>query len=483
MAAVRRRAWSGGYRQWVSGNTGAPSGTTISSTTDTPSSYSVGERPLAVEEESAEGLDQERAMELPQELAETLRLHIRGLVEEFSACADGNFSAPDRWLSELQVAWLFRLADLDASGRRIFISRQLQHLVQSWNSALRAITTSIVRACFSGFSSQDQEEATVAPPEAPEFVRFVETTLLKMLTFVDAIAAPLNVDDPSCQQHTVSTNKEGAAEKLRTLLDVHDALSRASTQIVMSFSSSPYVGSTRITDDMEGLLSAELGKLDEAVSDTVDHIRTAVMSSLGDDSSWGTAHTLLPSPNIHKVTRSVVNYVKALHPANYAHHHREGDMIFLTSLIMEMVASLEQKLTKVSQTFSDQSIRFLFLINNTNFIGQQLHQDPTHKIDNYIESYLQVSWAPVLKCLNNPTFHCGFTRSSPIPKFQSKFQTIYTAQKLWKVPDPELRKRLREAIIGIVVSGFMEYLEDNNRITPGVPPQELQELLEELFEG
>ncbi|CAD6338232.1 unnamed protein product [Miscanthus lutarioriparius] len=102
-------------------------------------------------------------MELPQELAETLRLHIRGLVKEFSACADGNFSAPDRWLSELQVAWLFRLADLDASGRRIFISRQLQHLVQSWNSALRAITTSIVQACFSGFSSQDQEEATVAP--------------------------------------------------------------------------------------------------------------------------------------------------------------------------------------------------------------------------------------------------------------------------------------------------------------------------------
>ena len=128
-------------------------------------------------------------------------------------------------------------------------------------------------------------------------------------------------------------------------------------------------------------------------------------------------------------------------------------------------------------------LRFLFLINNTNFIGQQLHQDPTHKIDNYIESYLQVSWAPVLKCLNNPTFHCGFTRSSPIPKFQSKFQTIYTAQKLWKVPDPELRKRLREVIIKKVVTGFKEYLEDHNSITPGVTPQEVEEILQELFEG
>ena len=151
-------------------------------------------------------------------------------------------------------------------------------------------------------------------------------------------------------------------------------------------------------------------------------------------------------------------------------------------LILKMVTSLEEKLARVSQSFPDQSLRFLFLINNTCFIGQQVQHDLTRKIDWYIESYLQVSWAPVLKCLNNPTFHCGFTRSSPIPKFQSKFQTIYTAQKLWKVPDPELRKRLREAIIGIVVSGFMEYLEDNNRITPapGVPPQEL---LQELFEG
>jgi hypothetical protein len=60
---------------------------------------------------------------------------------------------------------------------------------------------------------------------------------------------------------------------------------------------------------------------------------------------------------------------------------------------------------------------------------------------------------------------------------------IYAAQKLWKVPDPQLRKRLREAIIGIVVSGFMEYLEDNNSITPGVSPQEVEEMLQELFEG
>ena len=46
-----------------------------------------------------------------------------------------------------------------------------------------------------------------------------------------------------------------------------------------------------------------------------------------------------------------------------------------------------------------------------------------------------------------------------------------------------LRKRLREAIIDKVVSGFTKCLEDNSRITLGVTPQEVAEMLQELFEG
>jgi len=59
------------------------------------------------------------------------------------------------------------------------------------------------------------------------------------------------------------------------------------------------------------------------------------------------------------------------------------------------------------------------------------------------------------------------------------FQSTYAAQKLQKVPGPELRERLRQAIIERVVPGFTEYLEDNNRITP----QELEKMLQELFKG
>jgi hypothetical protein len=371
------------------------------------------------------------------------------------------------------------------------------------------ISTSICK-CFSS-ELHSEEEASVGPPAASELAQFVKATLVKMFTFVHAIAAlaPRNVDDPSGQQHVFSSSVVGAAEKLRALLDVRDALSVASEQIMMSFTSSPCSQFTRVTCDLGGFLSAELGKLDRAIRDAFDPIRTALIPSLDDNScSWGTTRILQSSTDIHKVTISVINYIyilspKSLFPVNFEPHHGDmcsvllpqKDMCSMTAtLIMEMVGSLEEELARVSNLFSDQSLKFIFLINNFYFIRQRLEEigtigdlthflnSLTHKINRYIHSYLQVSWAPVLKCLRNSTIHC-FKRNSPLRKFQSKFQKTYAAQKLWKVPDTELRKRLREAIIGIVVSGFLEYLEDNNSITPGVTPQELQEMLQELFEG
>ncbi|CAD6335319.1 unnamed protein product [Miscanthus lutarioriparius] len=518
MAAIWRRAWRSkkvsstgrGYGDGalppIHGSSGSSTNTSGTRTTLTlsTSAYTTSSEPVRDEEE-------ESGMELRQEEVVKTRRHMRGLVEEFRAGADGNATAPDRWLSELHVAWLLRPADaepeLGASGQRILVPRE----TRSWILALQVIRTS-VRTCLSGLYSDD--EATVGPPAAvPEFVKFLKVTLLKMLTFVDAIVAldPLNVDGASSQQHVSSSSVVlvvmEAAEKVRALLDVRHALSAASQHIMIAFCSSPYVQSTKVADDIGGLLSAQLCKLDQAIRDTFDHIRTAVARSLDDDYSpratGATQTTLLQSsPAIHKVTRSVTNYIntvlstEALLTANYARH--QGDTSSLTTLTMEVVGSLEEELARVSQSFPDQSLRIIFLINNSYLIRQLLDtswpprlldltylrfsNSLTNRIDRYIQSYLQVTWAPVLECLHNPTFRC-FTRDSPLPKFESKFQSTYAAQKLWKVPDPELRKRLREAIIEKVVSGFKEYLEDHNSITRGVTPQEVEEILQELFEG
>ena len=143
-----------------------------------------------------------------------------------------------------------------------------------------------------------------------------------------------------------------------------------------------------------------------------------------------------------------------------------------------MVSSLEEKLANRLESFPDHGLRVLFLINNTRFIWQQLHplllgmerhmSVLARRIEDYIQRYLQVSWAPVVSCLSDLAPLCfGRNYNSCLARFESEFQKTYSAQKLWKVPDPELRRRLRQAVTERVVSGFTEYLEHDNT-TPQV---------------
>lgn len=80
-------------------------------------------------------------------------------------------------------------------------------------------------------------------------------------------------------------------------------------------------------------------------------------------------------------------------------------------------------------------------------------------------------------------------KSSPLRKFELAFHETYTAQKLWKVPSPELRGRLRKTITERVVSGYREYLLEHPELKRLVSrgnsntPADLEEMLAELFEG
>jgi len=57
-------------------------------------------------------------------------------------------------------------------------------------------------------------------------------------------------------------------------------------------------------------------------------------------------------------------------------------------------------------------------------------------------------------------------------------------QKLWKVPDPDMRKQIRKAIIEKVIPVFIQFLADNRISAPaGVTRKKLEEMLGELFEG
>lgn len=168
----------------------------------------------------------------------------------------------------------------------------------------------------------------------------------------------------------------------------------------------------------------------------------------------------------------------------------------VTNLITQMITSLQREPSTNSSpaSFPDESLRFLFLINNFHYLLQEFHTIQrlgfnmvsfTYDINYYINRYLHVSWEPVLKCLQDPaTLLLHYIYFSPIPKFEPKFQKTYSTQKLWKVPDPEMRRRLRKAIIDKVIPVFTQFLEDNDIATPpGFTPMKVEKMLGELFEG
>ncbi|CAL5050244.1 unnamed protein product [Urochloa decumbens] len=446
--------------------------------------------PPVVETEASE-VGQEQGVTVQDKARE----HIRDLIHESRGGDSGSATATDKWLSELRVSWVLHLAELEAaSARRTFISRRLQHTAHSWTLAVRLISRSVV--CFTGWCSSQEEEGVW--PTASEFVGFVSTIFLQMLPFVDVVVA-LDTTNPSSDH------------------SVREALSGASEQVLLWHlwlrSSPDGAEATRISGETSSLLLAKLDKLDEAIRETRDSIRAQSMSLTQEDDSWEISSGV-QSPDIHNVTRSVISYIIVLSTsydlpalvdprpptAHEASLHGKDDVpgdennASSIHIIMLMMRSLEKKLTRVSQTFQDQSLRFLFLINNFYFAWHQLRtnrlldapmQALTRQIDGYISSYLQAAWAPVLKPLHNHAL-CCFTGYSAKHKFESRFEKTYAAQKLWKVPDPELREELRTAIANKVISAFTSFWEKPGcgiSASSKLTPEKLEEMLKELFEG
>ncbi|CAL5073886.1 unnamed protein product [Urochloa decumbens] len=457
------------------------------------------------------------------------RERAKGVLEGFCH-GDGDIGALERWLSELGVGWVLGLADdaPSAAGTSLLRAQRNLTLTERWIWALTEITGSTVR--FVGELDVPGPVRLIrflplhekARKEKRRLVTFVEATILKMLPFVDALLAAGDPLDAAIADTADATNgtRTPSGSKLQILLDVRDAVSSASIGIDLCFQSWDScfqswdswveMETQRRSGEVLSLLSAKEQRLDEAIWNTMEKIRTSILND-DDDNRWG-IHTPQGSSDTCKVTRSLITYIKSLWDdywrvnhivrtaaklGNYVPERDTSSSLLsaeqdktdpLTTLAMEMVSSLQVKLAKRSEPFPDHSLRLLFLINNTHFMWQHLHPlfrmkfhvaVLTTKIEDYIQKYLQVSWAPVLSCLY--TRHYYFRTSSP--NFDSEFQKTYTAQKLWKVPDPELRTRLREAIVEKVVSGLTRYLEGNNIISPGITPQEREEMLLELFEG
>ncbi|CAN6192372.1 unnamed protein product [Urochloa humidicola] len=443
--------------------------------------------------------------------------HIQILVKEFfrgpsAKCSieDADMSVLERWFKELGVGWVLHLVDGAPAGRL----DQSTLGVSSWIRALTEIMDifCLMTSLFPGHGSVDEEEPSTESEEQDmteqaQFASFTQQALLKLLAFVDFTDA-LSLSCDALIGNRAFPPAPARYEKLHALLQVRYTLSKALSQIRYS---SPSAEVERILGEIVSVLSAKEAKVGEAIWTQVEEIRTRILESIEDAEDPSYTQTIRGLSGIHKATSSMMAYVRFLldggviifssvasvvsEAASRGKYVPQiGDETPLRSLAAEMVSSVQEKLANKSEAlFPDQSRRFLFLINNSSFILNQLCYPYnftgslkaafSEKEEGYIESYIQVSWAPVLACLSNPTPRRLGKKYSPLHQFESKFQKTCATQKLWKVPYPGLRKKLREAIIDKIVPGYTKYIEGNKKTTPKFTPQNLEEMLQELFEG
>jgi hypothetical protein len=329
-------------------------------------------------------------------------------------------------------------------------------------------------------ASSQEEEVTL-------FARFAEVSVLRMLTFVDAVC------------HAVPTYY-WAPEALPGMLQVYACVADASPTVLALFKQA--ASSTTVFEGMNAAFLRKRTNLSNTIWSLMGMVRASFFTEdccrISLESS---------GPGVHETTRLMMNYIAllwsnqgALNLVLQDHHFsvfvsEDEGFNSVVSLIIDMISSLEKHLVDASHSIAEHGLRYIFLMNNCDFITQQVRSldlpawfpSDDSKIQGYIDAYLHASWTPVLSCLY-VDIPFGPRRYASLSKFESQFNTICDSHRLWKVPDPELRKRLRKAIIEKVIPWYARYLEQRaatgRRTTSrSSTPHQLQEVLEELFEG
>lgn len=177
----------------------------------------------------------------------------------------------------------------------------------------------------------------------------------------------------------------------------------------------------RLNIEMTSFLSAKRDKATEAIGGTMEDTWARILESVEDSAC---SQTLNGLPDIHDATRSVTFhirylwlYYRSLYPTVLEaarssslgkYVTRIGDTIHpIDRLVIHKISCLEEKLAKRSQSFPDKGLRYLSLINNLCYVSERVHSAYvsavlTRKIEDYIQTYLQESWAPVLSCFTQP---------------------------------------------------------------------------------
>lgn len=345
------------------------------------------------------------------------------------------------------------------------------------------------------FNFDEQSQVALAGLES-QFSVFAEASLMKMLGFPDAVAS-----------------LESSPEKILRMIDIYSLVNDISPGLMVL-----------LTGESKKLVSDRILSVLETMGHAVRRILNNLISLIQKEESWKS--TVQPQlDDIHPVSQYVVTYINLLLENSTVLNlmmHGEDDMLAieglyhdsnpfaaedstsLVNIVGDLINTLDAMLEDRSKAYTAAGRRFIFLLNNANFVLQQGEtslQDflgaywseyRKRGIDRHIRSYLNASWEPVISCLaSNKSSNLMrgknsvFRKVSVLVEFNSLFQITYRTEKLWKIKSPQLRSTLRKSVCAKVISAYKGYIERHAELTRSAinAPEDLEDMLQDLFEG
>jgi exocyst complex protein 7 len=333
------------------------------------------------------------------------------------------------------------------------------------------------------------------------FNKIVKGFVMQLLNFGEAVA-----------------NGRRSPEKLFRILGMYDAMAHK----LPCFEA--MVTDEFVINKAKGVLCG----LGEAASGTFVEFKNAVHSEI-----W---ETPMQSGDIHPMTRYVIDYLKLLveygDTLKLLSESGEDDGFFVAlqndsdsdndiyndnselspvarRLLLLVMSSVQATLKAKSKLCEDSALKYIFLMNNFQYVVQEVKDSVLGKvlgdndwlrkrsgqIDQYEMSYLCASWRKALSCLKDEGIGGSTSDTAKVvaalkarfKNFNTCFEEIYGVQTAWKVPDAQLRDKLRISISEKLILGYRSFLgryeNQVERKYIKYTADDLQSYLWDLFEG
>ncbi|CAO2181898.1 unnamed protein product [Urochloa humidicola] len=168
-------------------------------------------------------------------------------------------------------------------------------------------------------------------------------------------------------------------------------------------------------------------------------------------------------------------------------------------LVRGLIGDLNKVIQQKSMLYAYEGLRYLFLMNNANFIIQEVEHSDIQLIvgaewlkqrrdnfDTYMKGYISSTWEQVTSYLTiaasppHKRLRPGLllhTNARLLRSFDSAFKETCNSQMHWKVPCPILRSKLRDNILEHVTQAY------KLRQSPMDVAKDFKTKVSELFEG